>query len=214
MKEFDKIYIAKYKDILTTRQLAEDLKTSNTEIEYIIQNLKAIGLMNIYQMLPDEEWEKLEKYSDERIRTLYYKESKIIQEKAKKEIFKNFGTALLKECLDQFEQYQQEEKDFYEQYQQEENYLDEEWKKVGNLNYLVSNYGRIKNANTNKLKKLKYQRFGMQINLWNAGQGTTVTISRLVAEMFIRHTKKEERVIHIDGNIRNNYYKNLKIVCK
>ena len=61
MKEFDKIYLAKYNEILTPRQLAEDLFTTITETESIIRELKATGLYEIYKNIPDEEWEKLEK---------------------------------------------------------------------------------------------------------------------------------------------------------
>ena len=36
-----------------------------------------------------------------------------------------------------------------------EDFEGEEWKRIGNLNYEVSNYGRIKNLTTKKLKKLR-----------------------------------------------------------
>lgn len=180
----------------------------------VVENLKAIGMLNIYKNISDEEWEKIERKTDEQIRFKYYKYSKQICKKCIEEIQQEIGLNQIRECIKQFKQYQQEEKYFHEQYQQEEKYLDEEWKSIGTLNYEVSNYGRIRNKITNRLKKLKYQRFGMQITLWNDGQGQTVTISRLVAEFFLRHVNKDEKVIHIDGHIRNNYYKNLKIVCK
>ena len=212
MKECDKIYVAKYKNVLTLRQLAEDLRTNQNEILNVIEQLEKLKLSEIYNKIPDEEWEKLEKKKDDEVKKKYYKYSGPINQKVWQEIITEFNQ--FRKTINQFEQYQQEEKDFFEQYQQEEKYLNEEWKQIGNLNYMVSNYGRIKNSVTNKLKKLKFQKFGMQITLWDAGQGRTVTISRLVAEIFIRHVNSNERVIHIDGNIRNNYYKNLKIVCK
>lgn len=40
------------------------------------------------------------------------------------------------------------------------------------------------------------------------------TISRLVANYFIREVKENERVRHIDQDIRNNYVENLEIVSK
>ena len=52
------------------------------------------------------------------------------------------------------------------------------------------------------------------MNLWNKGQGKMFTISRVVANYFIRPVKETERVIHLDGQTKNNYYKNLEIVSK
>lgn len=213
MKEFDKIYLAKYGDILTTRQLAEDLKTTQKEITDILVELKINGIYDIYKNISDYEWEKLEKLEDKQIKIKYFKKSKIMQEKVKKEIFNTFNVDL-HETIIQFPKYEYAKIDFDRDYIQEEDYEDEEWKQIGVLNYKVSNYGRIKNTNTKKLKKLKYNRFGMQVLLWQNSKSYTITISRLVAEMFIRHVEKNERVFHLNNNIRDNYYKNLKIVSK
>lgn len=113
-----------------------------------------------------------------------------------------------------FPKYEYTKEDFNKDYMQEGDYPDEEWKKIGTLNYKISNYGRIKNIQTNKLKKLKHHPFGLQVSLWQNSKSYTVTVSRLVAEMFIRHLDANERAIHVDGNGKNNYYKNLKIVSK
>lgn len=51
----------------------------------------------------------------------------------------------------------------------------------------------------------------MQVILWQNSKSYNITISRLVAEFFIRHVNEDERVNHINGNIRDNYYKNLEI---
>ena len=110
--------------------------------------------------------------------------------------------------------YKSEENGFYFDYFCEEDFEGEEWKQIGKLNYEISNYGRIKNTQTKKLKTLKKQRFGMQVLLWQNSQSYTVTISRMVANMFIRKIGPDERVSHINGNIRDNYYKNLRIVSK
>ena len=115
--------------------------------------------------------------------------------------------------MSKFEKYDYVEKEFSKNYM-EQNYKDEEWKEIKNLNYAISNYGRIKNTTTNKLKKLKYQVYGMQVILWKNSKSYTITISRLVAEMFIRHVNSDEKVVHINKNIRDNYYKNLEIVKK
>ena len=90
--------------------------------------------------------------------------------------------------------------------------INEEWKEIANFNYSVSNYGRVKNNTTNKFKELRTGKYGYQINLWDKSKSKMFTLSRLVANYFIREVQQNERVIHIDGDIRNNYFKNLKIV--
>lgn len=90
----------------------------------------------------------------------------------------------------------------------------EEWQQLKDFNYSVSNYGRVKNNATNKFKELRVGKYGFQINLWDKSKSKMFTMSRLVANYFIREVKENERVRHIDGDIRNNYYKNLEIVSK
>lgn len=213
MKEFDKIYLSKYESILTTRQLAEDLRTTQKEITNTLNNLKANGVNEVYKEISDFEWEDLEKLKDEQIKIMYFKKSKILQEKLKKEILNAFKVNL-HEVIMQFPKYEYKKDDFDKDYMQEEDFEGEEWRKIGNLNYEVSNYGRIKNLTTKKLKRLKHNRFGLQVLLWQNSKSYTITLSRLVAEMFIRHLGENERAIHINGNSRDNYYKNLKIVSK
>ena len=140
-----------------------------------------------------------------------------ILRKSDKEIFKEIIKVFnvnLHEVIMQFPKYEYKKDDFDKDYMQEEDFEGEEWKKIGNLNYEVSNYGRIKNLTTKKLKKLKHNRFGLQVLLWQNSKSYTITLSRLVAEMFIRHLEENERAIHINGNSKDNYYKNLKIVSK
>lgn len=93
----------------------------------------------------------------------------------------------------------------------ENDFYNEEWKQIKNFNYEISNYGRVRNITTGKIKQQKFQRYGMQIILWNKSYGYTFTISRLVAIYFLRPLKPDEKVIHKDKNIRNNHYLNLKI---
>ena len=90
----------------------------------------------------------------------------------------------------------------------------EEWKEIEGYNYSVSNYGRIKNNTSQKIKALRNGIYGYQVNLWNKSEAKMFTLSRLVANYFIRKVKDNERVIHKDQDIRNNYYKNLEIVSK
>ena len=90
-------------------------------------------------------------------------------------------------------------------------FYNEKWKQIKNFNYEISNYGRVRNITTGKIKQQKFQRYGMQITLWDKSYGYTFTISRLVAIYFLRPLKPDEKVIHKDKNIRNNHYLNLKI---
>ena len=113
-----------------------------------------------------------------------------------------------------FEVYNPEDYKFEFDYFREEDFEGEEWKQIGKLNYEVSNYARVKNIKTKKLKALKHNRYGMQVLLWHNSKSYTITISRLVANMFIRKVEDYERVSHINGDIRDNYYKNLRIVNK
>lgn len=94
-----------------------------------------------------------------------------------------------------------------------DNFINEEWKKIDGFNYEVSNYGRIRNITTLNIKQLKFSRYGNQVILWKNSAGYTFTLSNLVAYYFIRRFNKDNnKVIHIDKNIRNNYVKNLKII--
>ena len=93
----------------------------------------------------------------------------------------------------------------------ENNFFNEKWKKIPYYNYELSNYGRIRNLTTKKIKSQRMSMYGNQIVLWNNSEGKLFTISRLVANIYIRKVKNNEKVIHINKNIRDNYYKNLKI---
>lgn len=210
MKEFDKIYLAKYKDILTSRQLAEDLRIGIEDINSTLNDLNEKGLLEIYKGISDDEWEKLENKTDRYILEKYLPESRKYNEKVFKELIKQFQINF-KEVIMQFEKYEYTKKEFDLDYMQDTDYEGEEWKRIGQLNYEISNYGRIKNITTKKLKQLKFNKYGMQVLLWQNSKSYTITISRLVAESFIRHLEKNEKVFHINNNIRDNYYKNLEI---
>lgn len=213
MKEFDKIYVAKYSDILTIWQIGEDLGEKTQKVEQVLDELKTIGLYNVYKNMSDYEWEKLENKTDSEILSTYMPKIPGYYLKIFDKIVAEFKEDLTEE-IHRFEIYKTEENSFYFDYFCEEDFEGEEWKQIGKLNYEISNYGRIKNTQTKKLKTLKKQRFGMQVLLWQNSQSYTVTISRMVANMFIRKVGPDERVSHINGNIRDNYYKNLRIVSK
>lgn len=128
-----------------------------------------------------------------------------------KEIVKMFAAEPLENIAKQFPVYNETKYTFDFDYFREEDFPEEEWKQIGNMNYSISNYGRIKNTNTKKLKQLKFTKYGMQVLLWQNSKSYTITISRLVAEFFIRHVEKNERVFHKNKRIRDNHYKNLYI---
>ena len=68
MKEFDKIYIAKYYDAIEKWQIQRDFNINEKELENIVKDLKQTGIYDIYKKLSDDEWETLEK-----IRFVYFK---------------------------------------------------------------------------------------------------------------------------------------------
>lgn len=213
MKEFDKIYIAKYYETIEKWQICRDLKIKMHELDAIVRTLKEKGLYDIYKKMSDDEWEKLEKKDDLEIQRIYMQKIPGYYIKMFNEIVKEFKEEI-PEYRYLFEMYKPKDFNFEFDYFRDEDFEGEKWKQIGKLNYEISNYGRIKNTKTKKLKALKKQRFGMQVLLWQNSRSYTVTISRLVASMFIRKVESNERVIHINGNIRDNYYKNLKIVKK
>lgn len=213
LKEFDKIYIAKYYEAIEKWQIQREFNLKEEELENIVKDLKESGIYSVYKNLSDDEWEKLENKTDLYILKTYLPQIPGYYQR----IINKFVAELKKEYITyryEFEEYKPEEHVFNFDYFKEEDFDGEEWKQIGKMNYEISNYGRIKNIQTKKLKALKRQRFGMQVILWQSSKSYTITISRLVATMFIRKVEADERVSHINGNIRDNYYKNLKIVSK
>ena len=91
---------------------------------------------------------------------------------------------------------------------------DEEWKKIPQFDYSISNWGRIRNDKTGKLKSLRYHRWNIQVDIYKNGKRYTIDVPRVEGMLFIGKLDKNERVSYIDGDRRNNYYKNLKIVSR
>ena len=90
--------------------------------------------------------------------------------------------------------------------------IEEEWKKIPQFEYSISNYGRIRNDKNGKLKSLRYHRWMIQVDIYKDGKRYTIDVPRLEAMLFIRKVERNERVSYIDGDRRNLYYKNLKII--
>ena len=95
---------------------------------------------------------------------------------------------------------------------------DEQWKQIlGNENYFISNYGRVKlykkrynsyillRPEENKNTKRLYAKIGEK----------SYNLARLVAFNFIEgYNEKNNTVNHKDGDIKNNYYQNLEWVSQ
>lgn len=84
--------------------------------------------------------------------------------------------------------------------------------------YQISNYGNVMSLNYNntgkpKLLKPKINKLGyLEIKLSKNNKTKDFMIANLVAKHFVPTKKKCNKVINIDGNKLNNYYKNLKWV--
>lgn len=203
--EFDRVYIAKYFEKLGVSELSKSFETTNSQIMKIIEQLKLNGLYKYYQDMPEEEWENLSGRTKRRQRELI------------SEGLRNFQKDLFYKMLDTFKEDKPVFERFYNPTHMPEIKTtgeDEEWKEIEGFNYSISNYGMIKNNTTGKIKALRNGIWGYQVNLWNKSKGKMFTISRVVANYFIRPVKENERVIHLDGQTKNNYYKNLEIVSK
>lgn len=92
-------------------------------------------------------------------------------------------------------------------------YEDEKWVDIPNFEnrFSISNYGRVKNLKNGKIRKLTLNKNGYYIiSLWDKEKKERypLAIHRLVAKMFLNGY--DECVNHIDGNKKNNFYKNLE----
>lgn len=90
--------------------------------------------------------------------------------------------------------------------------MEEEWKQiVGYDNYFISNFGNIKNNNTNIIKKPQQDNKGYyRVQLYKKTGNKNFRIHRLVALYFIENPNNYTEVDHIDENKTNNNVLNLR----
>ena len=83
---------------------------------------------------------------------------------------------------------------------------------IGFDNYNISNYGRIVNKNTKRIKKTPLDNNGYpHTNLWKDGKGKTFQVHRIEFQSFYPEEDLEGFVInHIDGDKTNNKLSNLE----
>ena len=136
MKEFDKIYIAKYSEIIGTWQTGRDLGVKTQEVEDILENLKTIGLYDVYKNMSNYEWDELEKKSDIEILNIYLTKVPGYFIKIFNEIVEEFREEIPNYKY-LFEMYKPEEYKYNFDYFREEDFDGEEWKQIGKLNYEV-----------------------------------------------------------------------------
>ena len=78
-------------------------------------------------------------------------------------------------------------------------------------NYLVSNFGNVKNSKTNRILKPGTHPKGYKlVDLSKKGKSKTFTVHRLVAIAFLENADNKLKVDHIDNNPSNNNIKNLR----
>lgn len=109
------------------------------------------------------------------------------------------------------------------QYEEIELGEDEEFKNIGTFNnidltkYEISNYGKIRNARKTFILKTKYNTMYEIIDIANNDNTShyIIPIHELVAYVFLKKESDNDNIIiHKDGNLHNNYSKNLKYVTK
>ena len=85
----------------------------------------------------------------------------------------------------------------------------EEWKKIDDFEYEVSNYGNVRRIGK-KMLKPGLKRGYYYVKLRKNGKAKNKTIHRLVAETFIPNVENKTCADHKDGNKLNNNVHNLR----
>ena len=77
-------------------------------------------------------------------------------------------------------------------------------------NYLISNFGNVKNLKTNRLMKPSNYNGYKRINLSKNGKLKTFKVHRLVGIAFLENVDEKQFIDHIDENKANYNVKNLR----
>ena len=144
--EFDRVYIAKYFEKLGVSELSKSFETTNSQILKIIEEFKVKGLYQYYKDMQENEWENLSGRSKRRQKELI------------EEGFKKFQKGIFYRLVDMLK----EEKPLFEKYYDPTHIPeikttgeDEEWKKIPQFDYSISNYGQIRNDKNGTMKKVR-----------------------------------------------------------
>jgi hypothetical protein len=87
----------------------------------------------------------------------------------------------------------------------------EEYRKIANYNYSISNLGNVRNDTTQLVKQPYVARDGYYvINLYENNKIKYMKVHRLVATVFIANPDNKPFVDHIDNNRLNNNINNLR----
>lgn len=95
--------------------------------------------------------------------------------------------------------------------------MEEKWKDIPEFEgyYKISNYGRVKNIKTNRLKCFDVNRCGyLRVQLCKDNYRKRYFVHRLVALSFVEGYFEGAVVNHIDMNRKNNRYDNLEWVTQ
>ena len=89
--------------------------------------------------------------------------------------------------------------------------MKEIYKKIVNYpNYSISNFGNVKNNNTNTLLKVRISGEYNRVRLYNNDGDKNYSVHRLVGEYFILNPNNKPEINHKDGNKLNNHISNLE----
>ncbi len=91
--------------------------------------------------------------------------------------------------------------------------INEEWRSISEyINYQVSNIGRVRNANTGRILKMRIDGKYCRVCLSKNNEPKPFSVHRLVATEFIENLDNKPLVDHINRDTSNNCVDNLRWV--
>lgn len=95
---------------------------------------------------------------------------------------------------------------------------DEEIKQIKEFpDYYISNYGNVFVYKNNKFNKVNFsidKNGRLMVHIKTTDKRTTIMVGRLVAQNFIQDITRNQVISYKDGNVKNNFYKNIIIMSK